>query len=186
MIFNFREWVANREERVISEMAAQFIDSGEYASRLRQLGWRVDQNGSHFTAFAPDGTGMVTWSSNNWNKNWHQISRDLLRFAKGGRGAGGYEDLDFVFQNPFVTPPNFDTATQSVIKSKTPSATQVWIQKAMSNPAMIQGKEVSTDNGVTWHTATEVDYRQDGQGLDIMFDDGEVKSLGIKQQIMVR
>ena len=105
---DFLEWV--QEDVNLFVEAAQYIAPEDYEERLQQLGWRIFPSGSHRTAYAPDGVGTVSWSANNWEKNWHQIARDLLRFAKGKSTAGmsapgGYPDLDFVLAKSFPHPP---------------------------------------------------------------------------------
>jgi hypothetical protein len=161
---------------------AQFISSKEYSSRLSQLAWKVIQNGSHYTAYAPDGIGMVTWSDNNWNKNWHQVARDLTKFAKGGRGAGGYQGLDFVWRNPFIVPANFNKTTQDVKNDPI----KIKIQKIISNIFTLTGKELSIDNGLTWNLVIDVDYEQNGQGIDVMFNNGNITTIAISQQILIK
>lgn len=174
----FFEWV-----ELLTE-AAQYIEPDEYEERLERLGWTVTPNGSHRTAYAPDGIGMVTWTVNNWEKNWHQIARDLLRFAKGGRSsAGGYADLEFVWLNPFHIPPNFNYKTQEITKM-TNNGQQVMVSKLLQNPETLSGKEVKT--GDTWKRVELADHGNDGMSIEVLFDDGSTTRYGMQQTITMR
>jgi hypothetical protein len=174
----FWEWLDQYNE------AAQYIDPGEYEERLTALGWRIEPSGSHRTAYAPDGIGKVTWTVNNWEKNWHQIARDLLRFAKGGRGAGGYP-LEFVWQTPFRIPTNFDYKTQTITKTApAPTSQKVMVSKLLADPSAIQGQEVQW--GDEWKRVELADHGNDGVSIEVMFDDGTTIKLPMQQTITLR
>lgn len=171
----FTEWLSLRE-------SAQYISSREYRNRLASLGWRIVPSGSHINAFAPDGVGRVTWSDNNWEKNWHQVARDLLRFAKGGRGQGGYENLVFVWENPFQIPKNFNLQTQSI--NKTNPSQELYVTQLMNQPEIIAGRQIKI--GTSWKPVALASVSANGLGLDVMFDDESTTTFHMKQKLVVK
>lgn len=176
MQLDFKGW--------LFEATAQYIDSGEYAQRLANLKWRCQQNGSHWTCLAPDKVGRVTWSDNNWEKNWQQVARDLFQFAKGGRGKGGYSDLRFVWQNPFVVPPNFDYNTQSEKSQLQDAGKTFWVSDLMKNPESVLGYKIFVNGD--WKQAEDIGISSTGMGIDVMFKDGDVQSFYIPQKLTVK
>ena len=179
----FLEWIC--EDVGLFVEAAQYIAPEDYEERLQQLGWRIYPSGSHKTAYAPDGIGLVSWSSNNWEKNWHQIARDLLRFAKGGRSSiGGYTDLEFVWQNPFHIPPNFNYKTQELTKTANDPGQKIMVSKLLHNPNTLAGKEIQA--GDSWKKVDLADHGNDGMSIEVLFDDGSTVRYNMQQTIMMR
>lgn len=178
----FTEWLQERESVLLE--AVQYIDSDEYARRLKLLGWTCEKSGSHWMCFSPDGIGKVTWTENNWDRRWQQVARDLFRFALGGRGSGGYPDLAFVWTNPFKVPANFDVATQSIIKAENLPGTEMMVSKLMQNPDQLAGRQIKV--GTSWKKVELATHSANGMGLEVMFDDESTYTYDMRGKVTVR
>jgi predicted RNA binding protein YcfA (HicA-like mRNA interferase family) len=171
---NFREWLQ------LNEASNQYIESKEYEKRLKAIGWSIKENGSHRTAFAPDKEGMVTWSINNWEKNWQQIARDLIYKAK----PGGYSALTFVWQNPFRIPPNFDQQTQQIVEKPKNLPHSITVLNLLQDPSILIGKEIEMDDN--WKRVDFADHAPNGTSIEVMFDDGFVTVFDMNDTVNFR
>lgn len=169
----FWEWLSLLE-------AAEYIDVNEYLKRLTKLGWRAERSGSHIMLFAPDGIGKVNITVNNWEKNWRACAQDLRARAKNG--GGGYPDLDFVFQNPFVIPPNFDTTTQSVRQAATELT--IPVNRLLQDPSTLNGRQIRY-NG-QWVDVYEAGHSSSGTGIDVLLYNGDVITFDRQQQVTIK
>jgi hypothetical protein len=177
----FLEWL---QFFVEGQEDPQHIDPDDYENRLRMLGWRVDNTGSsHKMAYAPDGIGKTSWTKNktNWEKSWLTIRRDLLKRSRSP--ILGYPDLEFVFRKNFQIPSNFNFATQSInaiVKNDYKTVMVATIKDLES----LEGQQISHNN--QWKTVKMADYGNDGNSIDVLFDDGDPVNFKLQQIITIK
>lgn len=98
----------------------RYLTLPEFINRLDLLGWRpCKSNGSHISFAAPasakpviggsiNGKGYISFSINNYEKNFFQIARDVYR---------QFPDIkQFLFQNKFSVPDEFSIEHQNFLE----------------------------------------------------------------------
>jgi len=172
----FLEWLQIFE----SNQGIQYISPDEYENRLEKLGWRViDVGTSHRMALAPDGVGKTTWTVNkvNWEKNWRQVARDLLK--KSRSPVMGYGDLEFVWRSIFQIPSNFNYETQALNQVAANNVQNLMVARIHDLESLI-GKQIGHNN--QWKTVKMIDYGSDGNSIDVLFDDLNEDPVNFKLQ----
>lgn len=98
----------------------RYLTLPEFTNRLVLMGWRPCKvNGSHTAYAAPatarpvlggsiNGKGYISFSTNNYERNFFQIARDVYR---------QFPDIkQFLFDHQFKIPSQFDIETQKFEK----------------------------------------------------------------------
>ncbi len=174
-MLHFKEWLILLE-------GADYIDDKEYRKRLKAIGWTWEQNGSHWMGLSPDGLGKVTFSENNWYRNWNVIAQDLRQRAISP--TQGYKDLDFVWKTPFEIPENFDITTQTILKPENSPGKEELVAKLMHNPENLTNKQIRV--GDRWKHVNLATHSPNGRELEVMFDDDSIMTFNMMKTITVR
>lgn len=164
---NFKLWL---------EGMVSFITADELMRRLERIGWytRDNKNKSEVMYLAPDGINKLTIAQHNWVKNWSNgnKSRQQIRRMYGN-------NLDFLYETPFVIPRNFDVRRQKV-----EIPVQTVFVSAIRNLESLNDKEVFVNNA--WKSVEAADFSSDGTGVFIMFSDGTEKTFPYRSEITIR
>ncbi len=179
----FSEWL---QEFPFHEAIAR-ITPRDLEKRLEAIGWRIRSgrsNESHRIAQAPDGIGSTTWTVNkvNWEKYLPQIAGHI--FKDSISPTSGYEDLGFVFQNPFVIPANFNIKTQRIEEPSNIKKVMIAQIARTNGLESLIGQEMA--HGNQWKKIAEIGYGNDGRTVEIMFDDSSVVTMNSLERINVR
>lgn len=174
----FLEWL-----QLLEASQIQYITSDDYIKRLRAIGWTVSDNkGSHVQAISPGGIGTVTWSSNNWERNWQKVAGDLLRRSRSS--TSGFPDLDFVWKSKFEIPSNFNVSTQEIARVSDNPVETIIVAKLLSNLEYLTGKEINY-KGI-WKHVKLADVGNDGMSIEVLFDNLEDARFSLDQTLSIR
>lgn len=179
-MLNFKEWLIAEAD------VNKYMPMSEFMRRLQLIGWVPGKkNGSHISYMAPptaetapgtgsaSGKGMISFSTNNYEKNFISIARDVYR---------QFPDIkSFFFNQNFEIPKNFDYKKQQLTvagESEVISVLNLFKQISRSGQdaqSYLAGKRVNK-------SPVELADFHSGK-LEVIFANGESKQFDFNQNI---